>query len=690
MPILSTRARGARARRAACSLFALSIVLGAVPAQASEAAEDAATDPGAAGAQEAAGAIIVTGEKVARLLKDTPTAVTVITGADSLEYRSPYDLADQVPNMVGAAADLPSIRGVSGNGAGSGSYTLTSGARPRIATVIDGLTETFTGQRYIDAGLWDMERVEVLRGPQSTTIGRNALGGAIVIKTKDPTFDWEGAVRAGFATKDDKGYLAGVVSGPVIGDVVALRLAADGLRGNSYIKYAGDGWPWDPSDIKQTNVRGKLLIEPSGPDGLRVMLTGNQRWQKGEYLYLSHYPDYGAYTFANPKMNTRYSDSKISALQVDVSVPISSALSAQVLYGHQWYTSDFQQSNVTGTALYNLSLKEQNDTVDARLLLAPPGSDLTGVLAFYYYDRHQDLTSDLGISGPDDTSTMAIYGDLTAPLTGGLSLILGGRVEREKQQRDVVHSKGTVDIDEAHTMFLPKIGLLYKLTRSTNLGFTVRKGYNSGGGAIDFTASEFYQYGKETVMAYEATVRSEFLDGLVAVSANGFYSEFTDYQGLISGRYTNIPKAHNYGFEAEATVRAWQGMKLQTGLGLLDTRIDEAPASSPALVGAELNRAPHTTFNVGVEQEFAHGFYVGGRLNLVSDYVTDIESADTAGDYAVLDANVGYRSEHFDLRVFVRNLTNALILYSLDSNANGTYSQVGNPRTFGVTAEVRL
>ncbi len=682
MTISSTRALSAGGRFAASSLLAMGIVLWAGPVRAEDAADSVNDDT--------SGPIVVTGEKVTRLLKDTTTAVTVITGADSLEYRSPYDLADQVPNMVGAAADLPAIRGVAGNGAGNGSYTLTSGARPRIATVIDGLTETFTGQRYIDSGLWDMERVEVLRGPQSTTTGRNALGGAIVIKTKDPTFEWEGALRAGFATKDDKGYLAGVVSGPVIGDVVAFRLAADGLRGNSYIKYAGDNWPWDPSDIKQTNLRGKLLIEPSGPDGVRVLVTGSQRWQKGEYLYLSHYPDYGAYTFANPKMNTRYSDSEISSLQADVSIPISSALSAQVLYGHQWYTSDFEQSNVTGTAIYDLSIKEQNDTVDARLLLAPPGSDLTGVLAFYYYDRHQDMTSDLGISGPDDTSTMAIYGDLTAPIAGGLSLIMGGRVEREKQQRYVVHSKGTVDIDEAHTIFLPKIGLLYELTRSTNVGFTVRKGYNSGGGAIDFTASEFYQYGKETVMAYEATVRSVFLDGLVVVNANGFYSEFTDYQGLISSRYTNIPKAHNYGFEAEATIRPWKGMKLETGLGLLDTRIDEAPASSPDLVGADLNRAPHTTFNVGIEQQFAHSFYVGGRMNMVGEYVNDIESGDTAGNYTVLDANVGYRSEHFDVRVFVKNLTNELILYSSDSNVNGTYSQVGNPRTFGVTAEARF
>lgn len=639
---------------------------------------------------DTAGAIVVTGEKVERLLKDTPTAVTVITDADSLENRSPYDLADVVPNMVGAAADLPSIRGVSGNGAGDGIYTLTSGARPRIATVIDGLTETFTGQRYIDAGLWDVERVEVLRGPQSTTIGRNAMGGAIVVTTKDPTFEWEGAMRAGFATEGDKGYLAGAVSGPVIGDAVAFRLTADGLRGNSYINYEGDGWPWDPSDLNQTNLRGKLLIEPAGPDGIRVLVTGTQRWQEGEYLYQSHYPDYGRYTFGNPNLNTRYSNSEISSLQTDVRIPISSALTAQILYGHQWYTSDFQQSNMTGTRVYDLSIKEQNNTVDARLLLAPEGSGLTGVLAFYYYDRHQDMTSELGIAGPDDTSTIAVYGDVTAPIGGGLSLIVGGRVEREKQERMVVHTRGTVAIDESQTLFLPKAGLLYELTPSTNIGFTVRKGYNAGGGAIDFTAAEFYQYDKETVLAYEFSVRSVFLDGRVVVNANAFYSDFTDFQGMINNRFTNIPKAHNYGFEAEAVVQPWQGLQLQAGLGLLDSEIDEAPASSPSLVGAELNRAPHTTFNLGFDQKLAYGFYFGGKLNTVDEYVTDIATGDTAGNYTVLDAHIGYRGEHFELRGFVKNLTNKLILYSVGSNSSGSYAQVGNPRTFGVTAEARF
>lgn len=131
--------------------------------------------------------IVVVGQSIDRL-KNTNSAVTVLRHLDTDEYRSLYDVANRVPNMVGNAAGLPAIRGMSGEGAAGGVFTLMSGSRPRTAVIIDGLPETFGGQRYTDSGMWDFDEVQVLRGPQATTQGRNAIGGAITMNTKDPTW----------------------------------------------------------------------------------------------------------------------------------------------------------------------------------------------------------------------------------------------------------------------------------------------------------------------------------------------------------------------------------------------------------------------------------------------------------------------------------------------------------------------
>jgi outer membrane receptor protein involved in Fe transport len=642
------------------------------------------------------GDIIVTGEKIGRTLKDTSTAVTVIRDVDPQEFRSPYDVASRVPNMVGTAADLPSIRGVTGSGAAGGIFTLMSGARPRIATIIDGIAETFGGQRYADAGMWDVDQVEVLRGPQSTTLGRNSLGGAIVIKTKDPTQTWEGGARAGFETRGDTGYLAGVISGPIVTDELAVRLAADGTRGKSYIKYdGGTGFPFDPAKIERTNLRGKILWTPSALPGFTALITGTKRWNNGEYLYSATGPDFFKYRFDNPFLNTRTSDSTVGTVSVDLGYDLGEGLSAHLIYGHGWYDATFLQSDQNNTDFRQglLEITEQNNTAEARLVYAPTNSALSGVFGLYYYDRHQVIKSDLGVNGPDSVKTYAAYFDATIAVTDRLSLLLGGRVEREEQKRNVALSWGTVTADNGQTLFLPKVGVRYAVADSTNVSATVRKGYSPGGGAIDWDSGVYYFYDKEEVTTYEVGTRSELAGKALTVGTNFFFNEYKGYQGLIALAFTNIPKARSYGAEFEATYRPWYGMEVFGNFGLLNTRIKEAPTRYPTVAGRKLDNAPSFTGGLGFNQNLRSGFLFGGNVNRVGRYNSQVESgtAISGGDYTVVNAHIGYKTERFGVRAYVKNLGNEHILYSARTNQFGDIQgQVGQPRAFGITVDTRF
>jgi len=640
--------------------------------------------------------IVVNGERIARTLKETTTAVTVLRDVDPQEFKSPYDVASRVPNMIATAADLPSIRGVTGSGAAGGIFTLMSGARPRIATIVDGIAETFAGQRYADAGMWDVDQVEVLRGPQSTTLGRNSLGGAIVIKTKDPTFQWEGAVRAGFETKGDSAYLAGLVSGPIIADELAVRLAADGTRGESYIRYdQGTGFPFDPAKIERTNLRGKILWMPKAIPGFSALVTGVKRWSEGEYLYSATGPDFFQYRWDNPFLNTRTSNSTVGTISLDLGYELGDGVSAHLIYGHGWFDATFRQSNQNSSANSQgrLELDEQNNTVEARLTYAPPGSGISAVAGVYYYDRHQDLTSDLGVNGPDSIRTYAAYFDARVGLSGKFSLLFGGRIEREEQKRDVVLSWGTVTADVGQTQFLPKAGLIYAVTDSTNVSATVRKGYSPGGGAIDWITGDYYVYGKEQVWTYEVGTRTELADRRLTFGTNLFLNDYKGYQGLLDFTFTNIPKARSYGFEVEASYRPWKGFEVYGSLGLLDTKIRKAPAGFAAVEGRDLDNAPSFTGSLGFDQKFDNGFFVGGSVNRVGRYSSQVESgtAIDGGDYTVLNAHFGYSTERFGIRAYVRNLGNEDILFSARTNRFGDIQgQVGQPRAFGVVADLRF
>ncbi len=131
--------------------------------------------------------IVVLGEKLGGTLAQNTSSVTIFTAeADNGEDRTYYDLLDRVPNVLNAPSGMPHIRGVDGRGgAGDGFISFMTGATPRVNTTVDGVSESWTGEAFGKAGLWDTEQVEVYKGPQSTNQGRNSIGGAVVIKTQD-------------------------------------------------------------------------------------------------------------------------------------------------------------------------------------------------------------------------------------------------------------------------------------------------------------------------------------------------------------------------------------------------------------------------------------------------------------------------------------------------------------------------
>ena len=230
------------------------------------------TAPAAAGDTADAGGledIVVTATRREERLQDVPVTVTAIT-AQSLavaDVATVRELTQVVPGFVGsrnAGVFQPVIRGV-------GSTGISTGDEPNVATYIDGVYQPETGANWID--LVEVERVEVLKGPQGTVVGRNATGGLINVITPDPKFEPAArvAVKYGFmrndaADLDVRGYVTGPLTETVAADIAVLYKDVGGYIKDLLRPDNGLG------DLTVKDVRAKLLFRPS--DRFRMVLTG--------------------------------------------------------------------------------------------------------------------------------------------------------------------------------------------------------------------------------------------------------------------------------------------------------------------------------------------------------------------------------------------------------------------------------
>ncbi|WJI15500.1 TonB-dependent receptor [Pseudoxanthomonas winnipegensis] len=220
--------------------------------------------------------VTVKGEKTDRSLQDTASSVAVTTSAriEQENLLSLSDLINRTPNVTPMYGQRGfTIRGIADE----------SGAPNPLATIyLDGAALPSQASDSLPTDLWDLSQVEIFRGPQSTIQGQNALAGAIVMRSEDPTMDWSGRARVLLSDPSDKRYaVAG--GGPLVSDELAFRVAAE--------KRDFDGYVWNPTRqtgedaLESTNARFKLLWTPKGLPGLTARLTWINDNRDGPYMY---------------------------------------------------------------------------------------------------------------------------------------------------------------------------------------------------------------------------------------------------------------------------------------------------------------------------------------------------------------------------------------------------------------------
>ena len=216
--------------------------------------------------------VVVSGEKVRRELKDTASSVSVKSGKDIEKEESGnasvHEVLHDVPNVVYTdTVGAPIIRGQDTQGPNNGQNVFWGGTVPRATINLDGHYLNYNEMFFGATSVWDVESIEVFRGPQTTSQGANAIAGAIIVNTKDPSFKPEAAYQ--LEAGNYNSHRASIaVSGPV-GEELAARLAVDYAGRDTFIDYNNPRFQQGQAnqDFRALNARLKLLWLPNSIPG---------------------------------------------------------------------------------------------------------------------------------------------------------------------------------------------------------------------------------------------------------------------------------------------------------------------------------------------------------------------------------------------------------------------------------------
>lgn len=630
------------------SKIKLSLVLGLVIA--------GNTLPYAAQAATVIEEIVVTAQKRAENSQEIPLAMTAISG-ETLENMSVQNFSDLTrvsPSLTIQGGSNKNESPISLRGIGT--YSFSIGTEASVAVIIDDIPVARSGASF--ANLVDIERVEVLRGPQSTLFGKSASAGVINIVTKAPSEEFEGTIGL-TATGDDEYRAVASVSG-MASDTVGIRLSG----------YYGDR----EGHITNLTDGGKLNGDESY--GLRVKLTADL----SDDLSATLIADY----------NNSESDGAASTFR---SVPEGTTIFGQALPGAgvtpsktnknrradgpyqsdatDWMTSvkldyemgDYVLTSITGYRDWQYDWLIDVDGVDTltlnqggpyvsklltqELRIASPSSDSFEYVAGLYYAKNENTRSfDRGPyfalsswTGTADSELSAVFGQSKIGLAENLALIAGVRVQTEEVSTTFKDhragrscSDGCAGSDDDNAV-TGKLALQYFI----NDDVMVFGGWASGykGQSYDITSS-FTQITANKPVASEESdglefgVKTTLLDGRLQLNVNGFTTEYTDFQatstvsdalGNLSFKLNNVGKLETRGIEIDGIALISDNFMVSFGVAAIDASIKSftgadcfahqatlAPAGcvevapgvkAQDLSGKELANSPDLKVNIG-------------------------------------------------------------------------------------------
>ena len=663
--------------------------------------------------------VVVTAEKRNADLLDVSASISALTG-DIIEdagINSITELSQYIPNLHifswgGRRDSNIFIRGI-----GPGLFTA-----PTVGFYVDGVNYSNNGM--FDMELMDIERVEVLRGPQGTLYGGNSLGGVINVVTRQPGNNTEG--RASLSADDLNQYrLSSSFSTPLKQDVLFFGFALSALKSDGYIDNTFLNTDYGARD--DISARSKLRWQLN--DNLEAVLTVDFEHYRGDSYAMGP----TAAIKARPEeINHDFEgvddrDSLGTALTVTWSNDSVDFTSISSWRDWENLNSADQDAGSTPGFVFNSVSFEDFQQISQELRLSSKDTQqLDWIVGLYAYSSDFDVrstnTSDFtafGMGGPyidstrsnQDNSGYAAFGQLDIAATDQLTLTAGLRIDHEEREAIIdinSQSSGTVttlsgdrDFDEV----LPKVALSYRTANDNLIYGSVSQGYRAGGFDTLYPNVDNPTFDSESSINYELGYKAKMLDGRLDLSAALFLIDIDDQQVqqlLPSGTIItdNAAKSRSQGIEFESRFTPATGWLISLAGNYTDATFDEYLGVNLVTFAPQDysdNRLPNSPkFTASLSIQNRHPISDGLTLftlldnQYIGSYYFDALNQLEQDAYNLLNARVGLESEHWSAYVWVKNALDEYYSKVEFEFGFGPTAEASEPRSFGITVATQF
>lgn len=676
--------------------------------------------------------IVVTASRRAQSLQSIPASIQAVTAAE-LDNRGITDFSDlktavsglylaQGSNLTDSALR---IRGVGTRG--------NSPSDTSVGVIVDGVYQRRPGSVFTE--MLDVNRIEVLRGPQGTNFGKNTTSGVIAIHTANPdVHEFSGRLQGIVGNLDAK-EARGVINIPLVDGKLAARISGYTAERDGYTRNVTLNE--DTRDVDRHGARLKVLWNAT--DHLSVTFTGEYQKQKSkldralveygvvrigagpEISYPEAYEQLGlgpAPAASLGRSYQNYSDSSKDRTERYV-------LNVNWDLGHHTLTS------VTGFEKFETYYDYDRDssTLPFQIMTTAPENDLLtqefqltsnrdGALSYVagVFFQNEEVVSPTSINGnlvnntKKDESAHAVFGNLTYDFNDKWTGVAGLRWSADEAKN--------VGFEKTFREVTYTAKLLYHIDADKMLYFTHDKGYKSGGinRAVPGGDESRRFWDPEVTYNYEVGLNSQWWDNRVRFNAALFHQVFDDYQvttsvmvgDIANVLVTNAAEAFSQGLEFDFTAMVTDNLTLDGSVAWIRTEYDKynnAPCPKPAgaecvngaqdLSGKQMDNAPRTTFNVGAEYRDAVRdshvewfFRADAAYRSSTRMDTFLTASSTQDSYTLVDARFGFEAPgEWKLTLWAKNLTDEKYAMMGSRNDDGLQMIKGLPRTYGLTAD---
>lgn len=679
--------------------------------------------------------VVVTAQKKEELIQKIPVSITSLSAGQIKEYRlwQANELTAIIPNLYSANSgddrNVTSIRGIT-----------TTSYDPAVATYIDGVNQ-FGLDTYI-ANLVDAERIEVLRGPQGSLYGRNAMGGVINIITKQPGNTTSGFAEINTGNYNQQRFSAGIRTplrkNKLFAGVAAVYQQRDGFYKNSFKNTTYD---------KQHSFTGNYYLKyiASHNWNMTVNIKHHINRNNGAFplVFINQNPLTNPFNLtqnATAKMIDNTFNGSLSVNHTGKYVNINSQTAYQS--NHRYYDAplDGDFSPIDGVTIINQYGKDWNKvkviTQEVKLTsTAATFSALKWIAGVYFF--HQDnptkqtthFGEDAGLIGVPDknfsiTNTtkgkstgFSAYGQLTYTVSKKIELIAGLRADYEKKNYTVrgeyqkepdpaFETRPDTSARVGYTAISPRLGVSYNIHTTGQTYITYSRGFRTGGFtqlSTDPSQPPLFSFKPEYSNNWEAGIKNSFWKNTVRVNLAFFLTKVIDVQvpslvlpdAIIVTK--NAGKLTSKGAEAEIAMTLIPRLRVDYTIGYTDATFSSFKVFQNGteidLSGKKQIFTPASThmlaiqYAVPVNRKKNYQFVFRGELMRIGKQYFDLSNTIEQPAYTLLNLRIGFIAKQWEVFLWSRNTGNKkYISYGYDFGA----VHLGNPKTYGITLGVKF